>query len=167
MRPAEGSTRDLPRWLPGLLVLFFGAWAAASAYEASHPPKLDSRVRWVPYEEAKARTDLPQLFVFSAAWCEPCINFEQETLQDEGVLELLHRETIPVLVTDRKHEDGVNAPEVAALVEKYGVTAFPTLVLQPPGGGAPRVLRGFQRADALEVLVKPPGLSEPVEDTGR
>lgn len=142
-----GSTRAVPRALVGVLALSLAAWAATAAFERASPPALISRVKWVPLAELNA-PERAVFYEFSAAWCEPCIA-QDEAFQDEALVELLHRRAVPVRVVDRMHEDGVNAPSVEALLKRYEVTSFPTLVLQPPHEGKPLVLRGYQRADVL------------------
>ena len=88
------------------------------------------------------------LYVFSAEWCTVCASLE-EVLLDEGLVEILERRVIPVKVMDRERELGANPPEIAALQERYGVTGFPTMVLQPPGDGKVRTYRGLQPASVI------------------
>lgn len=152
MPRGDASTRDLPRWIPAVFLLSSLAWGVTSLLEGREPPKRVSRVRWVPPAEVDAAR--PVLFVFSAEWCEPCKNLD-ESLEEEAVVEVLNRRVSPVHIVDRKHEDGENRPEVQAVLDRYEVSSFPTLVLQPPGEGKARVRRGFLRPEEIVGLVEP------------
>lgn len=146
MPRAEGSTRAVPRWLVGVFCVSLAGWGTAAGLERASPPVLQSRVKWVPLAQVPA-DERPVLYVFTADWCAPCQD-QDATFQDEALTEAIHRRVIPVRLVDRTHEDGENAAELAALIKRYEVTGFPTLVIQPREGN-PLILRGFQRTDVL------------------
>jgi thiol:disulfide interchange protein len=116
--------RPFPRLLA---VLAAGALAARIL-----GPNIEDRVSWVAAAgaETTARTSRrPLLYNFTADWCAPCKRLERDLFADARRAEWLSRRFVPVRVVDREREDGRNPPEVEALKARYGVDAFPTLVV--------------------------------------
>ena len=149
---SDHSTRAMPRWLLAVTAISALACAWLTHWESRHPPVRDTRIAWVSVRQASTSSK-PVLFVFSAAWCQPCKALEQE-LENESVAELINRTMTPVHLVDRTHEDGANAPDVAELVERYEVKSFPTLVKVTLGGAKPRTFIGYQDANALQRLLE-------------
>jgi hypothetical protein len=53
---------------------------------------------------------------------------------------------IPVSIVDRRREDGRNPAEVEELQRRYGIDAFPTLVVYSPASGNHVSMRGYAGA---------------------
>lgn len=155
------SVRAVPRWLlvlAGLLLVVRVGIEGASALSAPEPyyPKAGSGpVRWRTIEEAERErlaTGKPVLYDFSAEWCAPCMRMDREAFSDETIAAAINERFIPVRVTDRRLEEGRNAPEVDALLERYRVEAFPTLVVAE-GGAEGRRLVGYPGKHAVREIV--------------
>lgn len=73
--------------------------------------------------------DKPILFDFSAKWCTPCKQLEENALCNKDVVALVKETFVPVKVVDRKREDGQNSKLVQKLEDKYEITRFPTLAI--------------------------------------
>jgi thiol:disulfide interchange protein len=103
-------------------------------------------VAWHPIAGAEAesrKTGKPLFYDFTAEWCGPCGNLRREVFCDAKSAERINALFIPVRVTDRQSEEGKNPPEVAELQKRYGIEAYPTLVVVPARGGAPQFQRGY------------------------
>lgn len=96
------------------------------------------------------RTGKPILLDFNAEWCPPCQAMKQSVFEDPAHSNAVQRAVIPVSIVDRVREDGRNAPEVEQLQERYGVQAFPTLVVFHPKSGKQVSTRGFGGPDLTE-----------------
>jgi uncharacterized protein YyaL (SSP411 family) len=115
---------------------------------------VSERVSWRPIggeiEEARA-ANKPVLYDFTADWCAPCQKMKLEVFADRRSAETINQLFVPVRVLDRTREDGRNTTEVAALQARYGVEAFPTLVVVDPARPdvAPVVIGGYGGRDDL------------------
>jgi thiol:disulfide interchange protein len=147
MRLVEsGSTRALPRWLLVAVPLLLGARVASGLYEKHHPSRPWSLVAWVPLEQAEALSrerQLPIVYSFSADWCVPCHIMERELFDRDEAAHAINARYIPVRVKDVQEEQGENPPEVQALIRKYKIQVFPTLVLVMPDGKELNQRRGY------------------------
>ncbi len=85
------------------------------------------------FAEARA-AGKPLLLYFTADWCPPCHNLEHEIFHSSRFVAGIEEDFVPVKVTDRRREDGRNAPDVDALQKNTRVTSFPTLVVVRPDG---------------------------------
>lgn len=85
------------------------------------------------FAEARA-SGKPLLLYFTADWCPPCHNLEHEIFHSSRFVKGIEEDFVPVKVTDRRREDGRNAPDVDALQKNTRVTSFPTLVVVRPDG---------------------------------
>lgn len=145
-RRLEGSTRSVPRALLVLAGALLVARVATGIYEERHPPAAHDLVKWRPIaaasEEARS-TARPLLYDFTAEWCPPCRVMEREVFADESAARTIETSFVPVRVLDRVREEGRNPPDVAALQARFGVTAFPTLVVVSAHGGSPTVIEGY------------------------
>ena len=84
-------------------------------------------------------SELPLLIEFHTTWCEACERMQRTTWRDGGVLKLI----------DRFIALSVDGDRNGNLVDRYDVTAYPTIVFAAPGGEPILVLRGYQDAGTL------------------
>jgi thiol:disulfide interchange protein len=135
--------RALPIWLLILTALLIIARIASTRYPVRSDVDL---VRWTPIASAqlvarRAHTNL--MYEFSAAWCGPCRVLEREVFMDPRAASQINREFIPVQVVDRHQEDGHNSPAVQQLMDRYGITAFPTVVVVGVDGSVRQRIVGY------------------------
>jgi thiol:disulfide interchange protein len=151
-RRLEGSTRGVPRALLVIAGALLVARVATGIYEERHPPAAHDLVKWRPIGVALAEaraSGRPLLYDFTAEWCPPCRLMEREVFADEHAARTIETSFVPVRVLDRAREEGRNPPEVASLQARFGVTAFPTLVVVGADGGSPSVIEGYPGKVAL------------------
>jgi thiol:disulfide interchange protein len=101
---------------------------------------------WTTYESALGeakRTGKPILLDFSADWCPPCQRMKREVFDDSEHGRAVQTAVVPVAVVDRRREQGSNPSDIEALQRRYGIEAFPTLVVFSPETGRTVQTRGF------------------------
>lgn len=116
-------------------------------------PEIGSFSAWSSLAEAMTeseRTGKPILLDFNAEWCPPCRAMRQTVFENSKYSQGIQRAVIPVSIVDRVREDGRNPPEVDQLQSRYGVQAFPTLVVFQPKTGKQVSTRGFGGPDLTE-----------------
>jgi thiol:disulfide interchange protein len=95
----------------------------------------------------------PLVLIFKATWCRFSAELTQRTLADERVVGL-SRQSVCVMV---------DADRDAAICRRFGVKAFPTLVILPVDGGEPSRKTGRPTAAAvvadLEKALDPPHIA--------
>ncbi len=94
-------------------------------------------VHWTPAGQATAaamRLHRQIFYEFSAEWCGPCHQLEREVFMDPMMAAEINNRFIAVKVVDRQREDGRNIPSVQQIIDRYGVTAFPTVVIAAADG---------------------------------
>jgi thiol:disulfide interchange protein len=109
---------------------------AVGIYYFFHQPSEQEPVHWMSIADGEKewqKGQKPILYDFCAAWCGPCNAMKEEVFGDRATAEKINQFFIPVRVMDRSREDGRNSDEVQALDMKYGLQAFPTLVVRMPG----------------------------------
>jgi thiol:disulfide interchange protein len=139
--------RALPVWLLILTVLLIVARIVSTKYPVTSDVDL---IHWTPISMASAaamRSHRPILYEFSAEWCGPCHVLEREVFMDASLADKINDRYIAVKVIDRQREEGSNAPEVQQLMERYGVNAFPTVIVVAADGRVRDKVLGYTGRD--------------------
>ena len=138
------NQRSLPIWLPlfaaALLIARIVSW---HFQPAAVPTDL---MVWVPASEARLRASTSRkliLYDFSAEWCGPCHMLDEVVFDDPDLARKIKNRFVTVKVMDRVREDGANPAEVEALQRKYGVRAFPTIIIADASGALHQKVEGF------------------------
>jgi len=135
--------RALPVWLVIVTALLIVARIVSTRYPVEKDVDL---VRWTPIASAptiarRARMNL--MYEFSADWCGPCRKLEREVFMDPKAASGINHLFIPVKVVDRQQEEGHNPPAVQQLIDRYGVTGFPTVVIVGVDGTVKQRIVGY------------------------
>jgi thioredoxin-related protein len=93
-------------------------------------------------------TGRPVLLFFTAAWCAPCQQLRIEVFSVGGYATFIEERFVPIEVVDRRHEDGANTPDTQALLDRFGVAGFPTIVIIDLNGPAALRHSGFKSREA-------------------
>jgi thiol:disulfide interchange protein len=145
--------RALPIWLLILAALLIVARIVSERFPAKAESDL---VRWMPINVALGmarQTHRPVFYEFSAAWCGPCKTMEREVFMDEDLAKRINDRFIAVKVIDTQHEEGRNWPDVQALMDRYEVHAFPTIVIAGPDGTVLDRVIGYPGAGKMAAMI--------------
>jgi thiol:disulfide interchange protein len=148
------------RTVPPLLYIVAAVLLVARIVYLALPEKKEvdhTLVQWTPLSRVQAlaaRTHKPILYDFSAAWCGPCRQMEKEVFSNAALAAEINRRVIAVKITDRQREDGMNKPEIATLLRRYGVEVFPTLVVAGENGAQRMRMEGFRGREAFASLLR-------------
>ena len=134
----SGGLRPALRWTTAILFLAAAAFFLPRRTQATEPA-------WKPYVANEvARAGRPAVIDFEAAWCAPCRELDEKTFSDSRVRAALERRALYKADLTR-----AEAPEIAALSEKYAILGVPTIVFLDASGNELRDLRlvGFESAE--------------------
>src|SRR5512140_436850 len=151
MEPTDraASQRDVPRWLAWAVVLLIAVRVLTVVFLKEDGADL---VKWVPLAQAQQRARASGkliMYDFSAAWCGPCRAMDVAVFRDRQASGQINTLVIPVRVVDRKQEDGRNTSEIDDLQRRYGVRAFPTIVIADAQGQVRERMEGFRGRSAF------------------
>jgi thiol:disulfide interchange protein len=145
--------RALPVWLPILAALLIVARVVSTKYAVKADSDL---VHWTDIRiatAAAARSHRPILYEFSAEWCGPCHVLEREVFMDPALAKEINSRYIAVKVIDRQREDGRNSDAVQHLMNRYGVNAFPTVVIAASDGSVRDRAVGYNGRDKFAAFL--------------
>lgn len=147
--------RALPIWLMILAALLILARILSERYPVT--ADVDANlVHWTEISNASGiakRSHRPLFYEFSAAWCAPCRMLEHEIFMDPDFATRINARFIAVRVIDTQREEGRNAPGVQALMDRYAVTVFPTIVIAGADGSTLDRVIGYPGQDKMAVLI--------------
>jgi thiol:disulfide interchange protein len=152
--PAGPATARSQSKLPSVLLLVLIAAALFRIVTAALDRGTEGGglVRWTAAESAAATaraSGKPILYDFTAEWCAPCRVLDADGWSDREVAALVNSSFVPARVVDRMREEGKNPAWIDELQRRYGVGAFPTLVIAGPDGNAIAVSQGFAGKEKL------------------
>ena len=145
--------RALPIWLVILTALLIVARVVSTKYPVTSDVDL---VHWTPISMASAaaaRSHRPILYEFSAEWCGPCHVLEREVFMDASLAGKINDRYIAVKVVDRQREEGSNSAEVQQLMDRYGIRAFPTVIIASSDGQVRDKVLGYTGRDKFAELI--------------
>ncbi len=155
LRTDVNDTIATPLWLVIALVVALSARVVATIYDKLHPPTESSVIAWkTDYKPIDVLDAKPLLYYFSARWSASCTRMDQETFHSTDLVSLINDRFVPIKVVDRSIEDGKNPEAVQSLVDKYGVSSFPTVVLALSDGTYIASDDGFLRRARMNRFVK-------------
>lgn len=118
-----------------LVVLIAGITLSAHTKSGATPPKLDDKgITFIEQDwdkalkQAKAEKKLVFIDIY-AIWCGPCKLLKKNTFTDQKVGEFFNKNFVNVSIDGEK---GVGP----SLAQKYGITAYPSLIVTD-GDGKP------------------------------
>jgi thiol:disulfide interchange protein len=119
-------------------------------------PRAGDAVQWLALDEGlrlASTSDKPVLLDFTADWCAPCHILDAQVFRNPDIARKINERFIAIRVTDRRREEGRNAPEVDELQQRYAVRGFPTVVFADRTGERAR-MEGFRGREEFERLME-------------
>jgi thiol:disulfide interchange protein len=153
--------RALPVWLVILTALLIIARVVSTRYPVTSETNVVRKsattlVRWTPITLASAaalRSHKPILYEFSAEWCGPCHILEREVFMNAALAAKINDHYIAVQVVDRQREEGHNEPAVQQLMDRYGISAFPTVIIVAADGKPRDKVIGYPGRDQFGAFI--------------
>lgn len=131
-RLPKGAILQRVKYILGIVMLIpaiYYGWVLGSAFIADET--IDSL--WYQNEAVAlaeaAQTQKPVLIFFTAKTCPPCLVMKQTTFQDASVRTALETAIVPLQI-----DTTVMTPEKDAIVERYDVVGWPTLLFLASDG---------------------------------
>ena len=147
--PRKVATADVPRAQAAATTL---AVEAADRQATQAPPQPEVVISsWTSYDAALAesrQTGKAVLLDFNADWCPPCQQLKRELFEEPSGGLAVRTAVVPVSLVDRQREEGANPPDLDILQRRFGIDAFPTLVVYSPSTGREERLRGYAGREA-------------------
>ncbi len=128
--PAEG-------WRTARAENLEGAQTEAKSKPAS--AATTDRIRWVSAASSELGTGKPIFYYFTAAWCGPCRQLSEEVFSDPEMASWIEERLVPVRVDEEELASG----EPADLAFRFGIQAYPTLVVTDAAGRMLGMQRGY------------------------
>jgi len=171
MQPTDGNAPAGKKkgfdasWLALIAAALVLGYIGSSVWESNNPKPAapmaqtaaNDPTKWVSIDEAQAvaqQSGKPILYDFSADWCPPCQQLKRTVFDDPANAAAIAETVVPVKVIDRYREDGRNPPEIDELQQRYGIEAFPTLVLVDAASGRKLKADGFMGPEQTVAWVK-------------
>lgn len=149
----RGNQRSVPLWLMALVVALVAGRIVVSRLPETNPKQTVSLVRWVPAAIAvrlAQERGKPIMYEFTADWCPPCHQLEDQVFADPALAGRINRGFVPVRITDRMREEGRNPPDVKRLQNLYNVRGFPTVIFVDANGNLKKRMEGYGGRGAFE-----------------
>jgi thiol:disulfide interchange protein len=116
----------------------------------------DGLVKWVKIDQAveeAQKSGKPLMYDFTAEWCGPCHMLKRDVFADPESAGYINENYVPVMVLDRRREEGKNPPGVDDLQAQFALQGFPTLgVLSPDGSRKDRIVGYAGKEGTLNFL---------------
>jgi thiol:disulfide interchange protein len=149
-------------FLFAILAVVLIASVALLTYSCSSPATPKYFPKKASLEDAIAaadQADRPVFAVFIADWSEPCQKFKRGALSRERISEWVTANTQPVLL-DMTNADAGDA-EAAALMNRYAIAEFPTVMLLRKGHEAARLEGVVSTSELLKWLKEKSATPQP------
>ena len=148
------STTSMPRGLLVIAGILLVARIVVAALPEKHRPDL---VTWrdpgSSEATALAEGSRPILYYYSADWCQPCRQLDEDVLHDPAIAQYINEQfgAIRVVVTGAAPDD--RPSETQRLLEHHRINAFPTLVIDH-GTGPRLTTTGYQSRRKIRAFLE-------------